>query len=61
MITMLTTVIMMTTIWLHFGYSGTNVQVKNPPSGMPCSCRDSGVRPEAKDCQIVIFTCVPAR
>jgi hypothetical protein len=26
---MLTMVTMMTTIWLHFGYSGTNVQVKN--------------------------------
>jgi len=30
MITMLTMVTMMTTIWLHFGYSGTNVQMKNP-------------------------------
>jgi hypothetical protein len=27
---MLTMVTMMSTIWLHFGYSGTNVQVKNP-------------------------------
>jgi len=34
MITMLTMVIMMTTIWLHFGYSGTNVQVKNPGQGV---------------------------
>jgi hypothetical protein len=28
MLTMLTMMTMMTTIWLHFGYSGTNVQVK---------------------------------
>jgi len=27
---MITMVTMVTTIWLHFGYSGTNVQVKNP-------------------------------
>jgi len=30
---MLTKVTMMTTVWLHFGYSGTKVQVKNQPLG----------------------------
>jgi hypothetical protein len=38
MITMLTMVTMMSTIWLHFGYSGTNVQVKNsPPAKQPAT------------------------